>query len=176
MNDEAVIKFFEEIEKAIMNKRDMRGVNEFLNLYLKNVSRYFNADFGMFEFDKQHKIESDRDLNEVAYQKALFIYSPVSGTSYTEIAKNPEKELEVMRKIPFIKSLIDYKFEHFGAEIFAEMGLEIMGFDKNGNLGLREREDMTPDQRKKFKEISKTLGPEMRKGTIDDMITNDKMN
>ena len=81
-----------------------------------------------------------------------------------------------MHKIPFIKSLIDYKFEHFGAEIFAEMGLEIMGFDKNGNLGLREREDMTPDQRKKFKEISKTLGPEMRKGTIDDMITNDKMN
>ena len=86
---------------------------------------------------------------------------------------------KLIKSIPFLKFLIDYKFENFGAEIFSKLGLDIEGFDSNGNLRVREKENMTEVQKKEWKNTINYLGNNVMKvdpGEIDTDGENKKLN
>ena len=79
---------------------------------------------------------------------------------------------KLIKSIPFLKFLIDYKFENFGAEIFSKLGLDIEGFDNNGNLRVREKENMTEEQKKKWKNTMNYLGNNVMKVDPEKINTN----
>ena len=79
---------------------------------------------------------------------------------------------KLIKSIPFLKFLIDYKFENFGAEIFNNMGLDIEGFDNNGNLRVREKENMTEEQKKEWIETMNYLGNNIMKADSEKINTN----
>ena len=79
---------------------------------------------------------------------------------------------KLIKSIPFLKFPIDYKFENFGAEIFSKLGLDIEGFDSNGNLRVREKENMTEEQKKEWKNTMNYLGNNVMKADPEKINTN----
>lgn len=160
---ERINQIFKIIEINTGNKRDMKKVNEKLNQYFRE---YMKIDISAFE--EKYPLVTDRDYTEVTIEKATFLACLGTGLSYGKLTD--KMHFKLIKSIPFLKFLIDYKFENFGAEIFNNMGLEIEGFDSNGNLQVREKENMTQEQKKEWKNTMNYLGNNVMKvdpGKID---------
>ena len=163
---------FNILEKNLKNKRDMSEVNEALNEELRTVGNFLGTTIEATEFDKKYEPMDDRSLCEVAFEKSLFLYSLWNVEKYTEIVKNEEKQLEIMYEIPFLKFLIDYKFEKYGFEIFKDMGLEIKGFTSDKKISVIEREDMSEEQRLKWEKQKEKMEKEGNLETRDIFLEN----
>ena len=77
-----------------------------------------------------------------------------------------------MYEIPFLKFLIDYKFEKYGFEIFKDMGLEIKGFTSDKKIFVIEREDMSEEQRLKWEKQKEKMEKEGNLETRDIFLEN----
>lgn len=118
-------------------------------------------------FEEKYPLVTDRDYTEVAIEKATFLACLGTGLKLTD-----KIHFKLIKSIPFLKFLIDYKFENFGAEIFNNMGLDIEGFDNNGNLRVREKENMTEIQKKEWKNTMNYLGNNVMKVDPEKINTN----
>lgn len=159
-SEQMAIEVFETLEKKIINKRDMKEINdfltEFLNSAMTNIYKVKHIDFRAFE--RENNINSEADYIDLALEKALLIYSLASGTDYEKNTSNWDRTYKIIKKIPLIEHILKYKMEKRGVEIFGDLGLEIIGFDNNGNLMTTEKENTTEEQKNKWEEVRKDLG------------------
>lgn len=162
---ERINQIFKIIEINTGNRRDMKKVNKKLNQYFKE---HMKIDISAFE--EKYPLVTDRDYTEVAIEKATFLACLGTGLSYGKLTD--KIHFKLIKSIPFLKFLIDYKFENFGAEIFNNMGLDIEGFDNNGNLRVREKENMTEIQKKEWKNTMNYLGNNVMKVDPEKINTN----
>ncbi len=158
-------QIFKIIEIKSGNKRDMKKVNEKLNQYFRE---YMKIDISAFE--EKYPLVTDRDYTEVAIEKVIFLACLGIGLSYGKLTD--KMHFKLIKSIPFLKFLIDYKFENFGAEIFSKLGLDIEGFDSNGNLRVKEKENMTEEQKKEWKNTMNYLGNNVMKVDPEKINTN----
>lgn len=149
-------QIFKIIEIKSGNKKDMKKVNEELNKYFKE-----HMKIEISAFEEKYPLVTDRDYTEVVIEKATFLACLGTGLSYRKLTD--KMHFKLIKSIPFLKFLIDYKFENFGAEIFSNMGLDIEGFDSNGNLQVREKENMTQKQKIMWEETIHNLGDKIIK-------------
>lgn len=162
---ERINQIFKIIEINTGNRRDMKKVNDELNQYFRE---YMKIDISAFE--EKYPLVTDRDYTEVAIEKATFLACLGIGLSYGKLTD--KMHFKLIKSIPFLKFLIDYKFENSGAEIFSKLGLDIEGFDNNGNLRVREKENMTEEQKKKWKNTMNYLGNNVMKVDPEKINTN----
>jgi hypothetical protein len=162
---ERINQIFKIIEINTGNRRDMKKVNEKLNQYFRE---HMKIDISAFE--EKYPFVTDRDYTEVAIEKATFLACLGIGLSYGKLTD--KMHFKLIKSIPFLKFLIDYKFENFGAEIFSKLGLDIEGFDNNGNLRVRKKENMTEEQKKKWKNTMNYLGNNVMKVDPEKINTN----
>lgn len=167
---ERINQIFKIIEINTGNRRDMKKVNEKLNQYFRE---HMKIDISAFE--EKYPLVTDRDYTEVAIEKATFLACLGIGLSYGKLTD--KMHFKLIKSIPFLKFLIDYKFENFGAEIFSKLGLDIEGFDSNGNLQVREKENMTQKQKIMWEETIHKLGDKIIKIDSEEVDTeNNKLN
>lgn len=91
---------------------------------------------------------TDREFIDLSLEVYKMLYSYAHGIDYKS---EKEKTFNKIWNKPFITLLTEYKFDHFGEEIFKEKGLEIIERLENGTVKLKDlnpeghKEETAPD-------------------------------
>ena len=119
---------FEILELQIKNKQSIKEYVEKINGLWKS---YFSAKGVDVSFgEKMEKDADERTLLDNAITKSMVLYTLAADIEYEKLTE--DEEVEISRKVPFIKKLLDLKMRNFGSEIVKEI------FGDNVKLDLTE--------------------------------------
>lgn len=120
---------FEILEHQIKNKNSIKEYAEKINSLWKNYfsSKGVDVSFG----EEMEKNADERTLLDNAITKSMVLYTLAADIEYEKLTE--DEEVEISRKVPFIKKLLDLKMRNFGSEIVKEI------FGDNVKLDLTEK-------------------------------------
>lgn len=127
---------FSNTTAAVGEKATDRVMNEDITIIFNTLNDFLNCYFPKFyNFKEKFKPVTDRDFLDLSIEMYSFIYCQLYDLEY----KEAENQLELMED-PFLSSLLNYKMVKYGAEIFSNLGMEIVGKNKEGYIvrGLEE--------------------------------------
>ena len=123
--------------KSILKKATDRVMNEDITIIFNTLNDFLNCYFPKFyNFKEKFKPVTDRDFLDLSIEMYSFIYCQLYDLEY----KEAENQLELIED-PFLSSLLNYKMVKYGAEIFSNLGMEIVGKNKEGYI-VRELEEI----------------------------------
>lgn len=119
---------FEILELQIKNKQNIMEYAEKINGLWKSyfLAKGIDVSFG----EEMEKDADERVLIDNAITKSMLLYTLAVDIKYEELTQN--EEFEIIKKVPFIKRLIDLKMRNFGSELVKEI------FGDNVKLDLTE--------------------------------------
>lgn len=125
LTEKKINSVFEIIEAMADNKKDMWELNKLLNFAFLSIDLK-----EMTGFEKEIKPISDREITEIALEKAVILYCILSGIKYEKLSKKDYSAM--LKNIPLINHIAKYKLDNFASEILEELGLEMIGKTENG--------------------------------------------
>ena len=119
---------FEILELQIKNKQNIMEYAEKINGLWKSyfLAKGIDVSFG----EEMEKDADERVIIDNAITKSMLLYTLAVDIKYEELTQN--EEFEIIKKVPFIKKLIDLKMRNFGSELVKEI------FGDNVKLDLTE--------------------------------------
>lgn len=123
--------------KAELKKVTDEVMNKDIKVIFNTIINFLDCYFPKFyNFKAQFIPNSDRDYLDLSIEMYSFIYCKLYDLDY----KEAEKQLGLIED-PFLSSLLNYKMVKYGAEIFSNLGMEIVGKNKEGYI-VRELEEI----------------------------------
>lgn len=119
------IELFEIYKKQLINKP--------LDEIYTDLCDFLEKGMGFTVPFKLQDLKSERDLLECVIESYSLTYCIVNGLDYKKFDVS-----EYLEKDEFLNWLATYKVEHFGAEILAELGFQIVKKEKNGSILIRD--------------------------------------